>query len=493
MGPLPLPAVPLRPILPEILMTALVCLVLLVDLFVPKGRKGWLGLLTLAGLAATGVFLGGLVGTDVKLFGGMYRVDDFSTFFKFIFLGVTFLTVLISFRYLQVEDIHLGEYYALVLFSVIGMMVMASGHDLLTIYIGLELLSIPVYILVGFLKRDLVSQEGGIKYFLLGVFSSGIILYGIALTYGFTGTIYLDGIREALAKTSGAPPLITLAVILLTAGFAFKIALVPFHMWAPDAYQGAPTPITAFMSVGTKAAAFAALVRVFLVAFADSRGNWTVLLWLFAVVSMTWGNVAAMVQSNLKRLMAYSSIAHAGYLLIGLVVGTRTGISSILFYLAAYLFTNLGAFALVILLCRQNFRGDRLEDFRGLARQHPWPALALVVFFLSLTGIPPTGGFVGKFYIFASAIESGFVWLAVIGVLNSAISLYYYFRVVMLMYMEEPAGRIETQRSFALALGIVLLVAGVLALGAYPAPFLAAAQVSAAGLLKAAPALALTP
>ncbi|MFQ5913158.1 MAG: NADH-quinone oxidoreductase subunit N [Nitrospinota bacterium] len=493
MQPLPLPNVQLWPILPEIIMTALVCLVLLVDLFVPRERKGFMGFLTLAGVVVTGFFLAQLAGTDVKLFGGMYRVDDFSTFFKFIFLGVTVLTVLISFRYLQVEDINLGEYYALVLFSAIGMMVMASGNDLLTIYIGLELLSIPIYILVGFMKRDLVSQEGGVKYFLLGIFSSGIILYGIALAYGATGTIYLDGLRETLAKTSGRDPLMTLAIILLTAGFAFKIALVPFHMWAPDAYQGAPTSITAFMSVGTKVAAFAALVRVFMVAFGDSREQWTILLWLFAVVSMTWGNIAAMVQSNLKRLMAYSSIAHAGYILIGLVVGTKIGITSILLYSAAYLFTNLGAFAMVILLCRQNFRGDQLEDFRGLARQHPWPALALLIFFLSLAGIPPTAGFVGKFYLFAAAIDSQFYWLAGIAVANSVLSLYYYFRVVMLMYMQEPSGRIQTSNSFALALGIAIMVAGVFAIGVYPYPFLEAARVSVAGLLGAAPAVALTP
>ncbi|MDP6620524.1 MAG: NADH-quinone oxidoreductase subunit N, partial [Nitrospinota bacterium] len=297
MDPIVLPKVQLGPILPEIVMTVLVCAIILVDLFLSPRKKGFSGFLALAGLVVAGVFLAGRIGTDVKLFGGMYRVDDFSTFFKFIFLGVAFLTILISFRYLKIEDINRGEYYALILFSTIGMMVLASGNDLLTIYIGLELLSIPVYLLVGFLKRDLMSQEGGIKYFLLGIFSSAIILYGIALIYGYTGTLYLDGIREALApgagQAPGGSPLLTLAIILLTAGFAFKVALVPFHMWAPDAYQGAPTSITAFMSVGTKAGAFAAVVRVFLVAFGDSMDQWRILLWLLAVVSMTWGNIAA--------------------------------------------------------------------------------------------------------------------------------------------------------------------------------------------------------
>jgi len=229
------------------------------------------------------------------------------------------------------------------------------------------------------------------------------------------------------------------------------------------------------------------------VAFGGAGEQWQILLWLFAAVSMTWGNIAAMVQSNLKRLMAYSSIAHAGYLLIGLVVGTQTGITSILLYMVAYLFTNLGAFAIIIFICRQGFRGDRLEDFRGLAQQYPLAALALLIFFLSLTGIPPTGGFVGKFYIFASAIESGFVWLAIIGLLNSAISLYYYFRVVMLMYMHDPAIRVQSSGSFALNLGIVLMVAGVLFVGLYPDPIVEAARVSVAQLLKAAPAVALIP
>ncbi|HJM44033.1 MAG: NADH-quinone oxidoreductase subunit N [Nitrospinota bacterium] len=497
MDPIVLPKVQLGPILPEIVMTVLVCAIILVDLFLSPRKKGFSGFLALAGLVVAGVFLAGRIGTDVKLFGGMYRVDDFSTFFKFIFLGVAFLTILISFRYLKIEDINRGEYYALILFSTIGMMVLASGNDLLTIYIGLELLSIPVYLLVGFLKRDLMSQEGGIKYFLLGIFSSAIILYGIALIYGYTGTLYLDGIREALApgagQAPGGSPLLTLAIILLTAGFAFKVALVPFHMWAPDAYQGAPTSITAFMSVGTKAGAFAAVVRVFLVAFGDSMDQWRILLWLLAVVSMTWGNIAAMVQTNLKRMLAYSSVAHAGYILIGLVVATRTGIASILLYLAAYLFTNLGAFAVIILLCRPSLRGDRLEDFRGLARQHPWPALALLFFFLSLTGLPPTAGFVGKFYIFSAAVDAGFIWLAVIGLLNSAISLYYYFRVVMMMYMHEPAGKIHTSNSVPLTVGLAVMVAGVLVIGVYPHPFLEAAKVSVAGLFNGIPAVALIP
>ncbi len=491
--PLKLPDINLFAIMPEIAMTVLVCLVLLVDLFVPQRRKALLGLLTLFGVVVTGLLTLPLIGMEADLFSDMYRVDSFAIFFKFIFLAITALTVLISMRYLSIEEIHLGEYYALVLFSVIGMMVMAGGSDLLTIYIGLELLSIPIYMLVGFMKRDLLSQEGGIKYFLLGAFSSGIILYGIALAYGITGTTNLAAMHAAFGETTGPNILLTLSVIMIVAGFAFKIALVPFHMWAPDAYQGAPTSITAFMSVGTKAAAFAGLLRIFAVAFEGIADQWAILLWLLAVFSMTWGNIAAMVQSNLKRLLAYSSVAHAGYVMMGLVVGSEIGMASVLLYLAVYIFMNMGAFTMVILLCRQNFRGDRVEDFRGLARAHPLAGIGFVIFFLSLAGIPPTAGFVGKFYLFSAAIESGYIWLALIGVLNSVLSVYYYFKIVANMYMAEPAGKVDISTSVPLRLALGLMVAGVLLIGVYPDPLISAAKASVAPFFQGASAIALVP
>jgi NADH-quinone oxidoreductase subunit N len=491
--PLKLPAVNLFAIMPEISMTVLVCLVILVDLFVPQRRKALLGLLTLFGVIVTGLLTLPLIGMEASLFSDMYRVDSFAIFFKFIFLAITALTVLISLRYLSIEEIHLGEYYALVLFSVIGMMVMAGGSDLLTIYIGLELLSIPIYILVGFMKRDLLSQEGGVKYFLLGAFSSGIILYGIALAYGITGTTNLAAMHAAFGETTGPNILLTLSVIMIVAGFAFKIALVPFHMWAPDAYQGAPTSITAFMSVGTKAAAFAALLRIFAVAFEGIAGQWVILLWLLAVFSMTWGNIAAMVQPNLKRLLAYSSVAHAGYVMIGLVVGSEIGMASVLLYLAIYTFMNMGAFTMVILLCRQNFRGDQVEDFRGLARAHPLAGIGFLIFFLSLAGLPPTAGFVGKFYLFSAAIESGYIWLALIGVLNSVLSVYYYFKVVVNMYMAEPAGKVKISTSVPLRLALGLMVVGVILIGIYPDPLLSAVKASVAPFFQGASAIALVP
>ncbi len=491
--PLKLPDINLFAIMPEIAMTVLVCLVLLVDLFVPQRRKALLGLLTLFGVVVTGLLTLPLIGMEADLFSDMYRVDSFAIFFKFIFLAITALTVLISMRYLSIEEIHLGEYYALVLFSVIGMMVMAGGSDLLTIYIGLELLSIPIYMLVGFMKRDLLSQEGGIKYFLLGAFSSGIILYGIALAYGITGTTNLAAMHAAFGETTGPNILLTLSVIMIVAGFAFKIALVPFHMWAPDAYQGAPTSITAFISVGTKAAAFAGLLRIFAVAFEGIADQWAILLWLLAVFSMTWGNIAAMVQSNLKRLLAYSSVAHAGYVMMGLVVGSEIGMASVLLYLAVYIFMNMGAFTMVILLCRQNFRGDRVEDFRGLARAHPLAGIGFVIFFLSLAGIPPTAGFVGKFYLFSAAIESGYIWLALIGVLNSVLSVYYYFKIVANMYMAEPAGKVDISTSVPLRLALGLMVAGVLLIGVYPDPLISAAKASVAPFFQGASAIALVP
>ena len=471
METIPLPAVQLGPILPEIIMTALVCLVILVDLFLSPSRKGFVGFLTLVGLVVTGIFLARMVGQDTRAFGGMYRVDDFSTFFKFIFLGVTFLTVLISFRYLKIEEINLGEYYSLLLFSTIGMMIMASGNDLLTIYIGLELLSIPVYILVGFLKRDLASQEGGIKYFLLGIFSSAIVLYGIALIYGYTGTIYLDGIREALGKTSSSSPLLTLSIILLTAGFAFKVALVPFHMWAPDVYEGAPTAVTAFMTAGPKAAAFAALLRVFAQGFGAPAfsAEWVPIFAVLAALTMLLGNIVAIVQQSVKRMLAYSSIAHAGYAFVALVAHSAAGAGSVLYYLVAYAFMSLGAFTVLLIVARRDDQRHAFDDYAGLGATNPALAAIMALFMFALAGFPPTAGFTGKFYVFSAAAQSGYYVLAVIGVLTSVVSVVYYARVVILMYMHEPdveAPRIRLAPASMAALGVTVF--GVLYMGIFP-------------------------
>lgn len=474
---------------PELILTALVCGVLLIDLFVPRDRKHILGIISLIGLAMVLLVSWHLRPGDqsLLLFGGMVALDNFALYFKLVFILVVSLVIAISLKYLPIEDINLGEYYGMLLFATLGMILMAASTDLVSIYLSLELMSLSIYILAGFIKHDPKSIEAALKYFLLGAFSSGILLYGMALLYGLTGSTNLAEIGTYLARhdTAGSLTLL-LAMILLVAGFAFKVAAVPFHMWAPDVYEGAPTPIAAFMSVGPKAAAFAALMRIFLVAIVAAQEHWTSIFWGLAVLSMTVGNVVAVVQTNLKRMLAYSSIAHAGYILIGIVAGNQIGYASVLLYVLVYVFMNLGAFSMILLLCNRTRRGDQISDFTGLAWTSPWAAAAFVIFFLSLAGIPPTGGFVAKLYIFAAAIQANYVWLAVIGVLNSAVSLYYYFRVVMAMYMEEAPEPIALSAHPVLVFSLAVMVLGTLFLGLYPGPFIDAARASTALLFNQA-------
>jgi NADH-quinone oxidoreductase subunit N len=472
----------LRAYLPELIVLIWACAVLLLDLVLRRRQELLLGLFSLAGVILALLTCIPLAGQTVTTFSGMYALDSFSLFFKVLFLLVTALTVLISPRYLLIEDIPAGEYYALVLFSAIGMMIMAAGMDLLAIYIGLELMSLSIYALAGFVRRNPKSVEAALKYFLMGSFSSGILLYGLALLYGLTGTTQLAAMAERLA-TIGANPVGILAVVLLVGGFGFKIAAVPFHMWAPDVYEGAPHSVVGFISVGSKAAAFAGLMRIFLGALAPTRDQWEPMLWALAILSMLIGSVVAIAQSNIKRMLAYSSIASAGYMLIGIITGTEIGLASVLVYAMAYVFMNVGAFALVVLLCRRGERGDSIEEFTGLARISPVASASLVIFFLSLTGIPPTAGFVGKFYLFASAIQAGYIGLAVVGVLSSAISLYYYFRVVMGMYMQEPPKERGLSPTPGLAAALFLMVAGTLVFGLFPGPLIDAAKAAIAVFL----------
>jgi NADH-quinone oxidoreductase subunit N len=472
----PSTAIPdIRAYLPELIVLVWACAVLMVDLLLRRGQQ-----LALAGFSLAGVFLAllaciPLVGTTVTTFNGMYALDGFSLFFKVLFLLVVALTILISPRYLLIEEIPAGEYYALILFSTIGMMMMAAGTDLLAIYLGLELMSLAIYTLAGFVKRNPKSIEAALKYFLMGSFSSGILLYGLALLYGLSGTTQLTTLAEQL-KTVGFNPALLLAIVLLVGGFGFKIAAVPFHMWAPDVYEGAPHSVVGFISVGSKAAAFAGVMRIFLIALAGAKPHWEPLLWAISILSMLIGTVVAIAQSNIKRMLAYSSIASAGYMLIGVVTGTEIGLASVLVYAMAYVFMNVGAFALVVLLCRRGERGDTIAEFTGLARISPVASLALVIFFLSLTGLPPTAGFVGKFYLFASAIQTGYISLALIGVLSSAISLYYYFSVVMSMYMQDAPKERGLSPTPGLAVALFLMIAGTIVFGIYPGPLIEAAK-----------------
>jgi len=483
-------------LLPEIVLTTGSLVLLLADLMVPRNRQSILAWVTLAVLGATAVALVPVAGANVQVSRGLIAVDTFALFFKVLFLIAAALTVLMSVRYLEVEGTRAGEYYFLILCATLGMMFMAGGTDLITLFIGLETMAISFYILAGFLKPSRRSNEAAVKYFLLGAFSLGILLYGMSLMYGLTGTTNLRMIATALAGQESDPRLI-LAVILVVAGMGFKIAAVPFHMWAPDVYEGAPTPITGFLSVGSKAASFAMLLRIFIESLPTMRVamsataasgaaapeiGWGMLFYVLAVVTMTVGNFAALTQSNLKRMLAYSSIAHAGYLLIGVVAGTDRGITAMLVYLFVYAFMQLGAFTVLALMRRQDVVGDELKDLNGLFFRQPFAALAMLLFMLSLGGIPPTAGFMGKFWLFGAAIESGYIWLAVIGVLNSAVSLYYYIRIVVYMMLKnEPTGS-EPKKTPALAFALGVAVVATLLLGIYPQPLFEFAQASAATL-----------
>ena len=454
-------------ILPELVLTGGAMLLLLLAVLVPR-RDGLLLWTALAAVALTLVLVVRFFGLDVTASRGLLAIDGFAAFFKVVVLLSAALTLLMSAPYLKVEGIRAGEYYFLILCATIGMMFMASGVELITLFIGLETMAVSFYVLAGFLKPTPRSNEAAVKYFLLGGFSLGILLYGMSLRYGVTGTTSLAGIAAALSGQDRSLVLV-LAVILVGAGMGFKIAAVPFHMWAPDVYEGAPTPVTAFLSVGSKAASFAMLLRIFVVGLPALSAEWTLLFYVLAVVSMTVGNIAALTQSNLKRMLAYSSIAHAGYLLIGGGVGTERGVTAMLVYLGVYLFMQLGAFAVVAAMRRSDIIGDELKDLNGLSKRSPMAAIAMLFFMLSLGGIPPTAGFMGKVWLFGAAIDAGFIWLAVIAVANSALSIYYYIRVVVFMWInqEEPVGSpIVIGPAMRVALGVALL--GTVVLGLYP-------------------------
>ena len=469
-------------ILPEMVLALGAMLVLLTDVYLPRDSRAitWLSVAVLVATAAAMVVVGN---PNVTISRGLLSVDAFGIFFKVLFLGAAALTLLMSGPYLAVEKTPAGAYCFLVLAATLGMMFMASGVELVTIFIGLETMAIAFYILVGFLKPSERSNEAAVKYFLLGAFSLGILLYGMSILYGLTGSTNLHAISTSLAGgPASGRPLLLLGLVLVVAGVAFKIAAVPFHMWAPDVYEGAPTPITAFLSVGSKAASFAMLLRIFLEGLPSMSDDWRMLFYVLAVVTMTVGNFAALTQSNIKRMLAYSSIAHAGYMLMGVVAGTQRGVTAMLIYLFVYTLMQMGAFAVIVMLRRKDAIGDELKDFNGLYFRNPLAAVAMLLFMLSLGGIPPTAGFMGKFWLFGAAIDAGYVWLAVIGVLNSAVSLYYYLRIVVFMWLKnEPVGS-APKLAPALAVAIVLAMVGTVALGVYPRPLFDLAETSARAL-----------
>lgn len=488
--PSPVSAADAGLLLPELVLTVGALLVLLADVFVGRERRGPVLGLAVAVLVATGVALVRVGAPGVTIAGGLLAIDSFAFFFKALALGAAGLTLLLSGHYLTEERMPAGAYAFLVLAATLGMLVMASGVELITIVVGLETMAVAFYILAGLLKPNPRSNEAAVKYFLLGAFSLGILLYGMSLVYGLTGSTHLGAIAAAVTDPGAVGrPLLLTAVVLMASGVAFKIAAVPFHMWAPDVYEGAPTPITAFLSVGSKAASFAMLLRLALQGVPSMAPEWRTLFAAMAALSMVAGNLAALRQRNLKRMLAYSSIAHGGYVLMGLVAGSPRGLSAMLLYLAVYTLMQMGAFGVLVFLKREGVSGEDVDDFNGLFARQPAAAVAMLVFLLSLGGIPPTAGFIGKFWLFAAVIESGRTWLAVVGVGASVVSLFYYLRVVVAMWMRDPAGP-EPRMRPGLALAVAIALAGSLVLGVYPRPLFAAADWSARALVPAqAPAV----
>jgi len=486
-GALVFPAVDLRAIGPALVLAITGVVVLLLDLLPPRDRKDHLGLVGLAGVVASLVLTLRMWGADARAFRGMVALDGYALFFNLVIGYATGLVLLLSMDYVRRQGMESGEFYILVLFSAVGMLLMASATDLIVIFLALETMSLSLYVLAGFFRGRIEAGEASMKYFLLGAFASGFFLYGIALIFGATGSTNLDRIAAAIAAGAGRDPLLVIGAGLLLVGFGFKISSVPFHLWTSDVYEGAPTAITAFIATGSKAAAFAALLRVLTASVRAAPLDWAALLSVLAVLSMTVGNVIAIAQQNLKRMLAYSSIAHVGYMLVGVVAGGTLGHGSVLFYLLVYTFTTGGAFGAILLLEKNGREAVRLADYGGLALRHPMMALALSVFLLSLIGIPPTAGFVGKFYLFGAAVRAGYVWLAVIGALNSALAAYYYLRLIVYMYMRDPdpGGPTVMVPSFAGSLALVVAVWGVVQLGVLPAPLLDLAQAAVAPLLAA--------
>ncbi len=479
-----IPNINISIIYPEIIIFITAVIILLVEIF-SNGKKWYAqSIIALIGIIVSGYAVSNQWNSFASGFSEVLVADNFALMFKLIFLLGALLTVFLSIWYFRREEIQQGEYFFLILSSVIGMMILSSANELITAFLGLEVMSLPLYVLAGFDKKKLLSNEAALKYFIMGAFASGFLVYGITFIYGATGTTNFDKISMVISSRSfGIDPLLLLGFILILIGFSFKTAFVPFHSWVPDVYTGAPTPVTAFFSIGPKAAGFAILFRLIIKAFAPIGGSIIPILWILAVLTMTVGNLIALTQRNIKRMLAYSSIAHAGYLLISLVVGNGRGASAALFYLIAYTVMTVGAFGIVILLGEKGEKDLSINGYSGLAYRYPAAAVVMSLFMFSLAGIPPTAGFIGKFYIFSSAISKGFIWLAVIGIVNSVISVYYYLRVVVVMFMkpEIQAGRVVCF-PVSLMVAIILAAIGVLQIGMFPQGWFEAVRYSLIGL-----------
>ncbi len=468
---------------PETILTIAGTLLMVLDPFFARRMPKLFGHISIVALLAA--IVGAIQASSVPgpAFSNLLVVNGFATYFRVLVMAIGILAVLSSYRYLDREKAETGEYHALLLFSIVGQCVMVAANDLIIIFIGLEISSIATYILADYLRDDKRNNEAGLKYFLLGSFATAFLLYGIAMIYGVTGTTKLDQIRAALSNPAGVPSfgMVGIAAALMFVGLAFKVSAAPFQIWAPDVYQGAPAPVAAFMATGPKAAAFAIFLRIFLTAFQQVAGGWEPLIWISALLSMTIGNFAALTQTNVKRMLAYSSIAHAGYVLVALAARSEIGTAAAMFYLAAYALMNIGAFAVVIQIAGKHEGHLRIDDLAGLGRTQPVTAAMLTIFLLSFIGVPLTGGFFGKFYIFRAALESNLVWLTVLGLLNSAVAAYYYLRLLVVMYFNEPgevASNLEPLTP-GLRAALILPAIGTFVLGILPGTVLDFAQRSA--------------
>jgi len=476
------PAVDLVRFLPEIILTVLGTLLMVLDPLLRGRLRHLSGNLSLLGLAAAIAAAGYASLYPGDAFSRLLVVDGFSTFFRMLVLAVGLFSVLTAYRFLDREHAGTGEYHALILFSLVGQCIMAGAADLIMVFIGLEISSIASYVLAGYLRDDKRANEAALKYFLLGSFATAFLLYGVALVYGLTGSTNLALVRGMPGGRGGdAFVMLAAAAGMIFVGLAFKVSGAPFQIWAPDVYQGAPSPVSAFLSAGPKAAAFAAFLRVFLTAFAGLSDVWAPLIWVSALLSMLIGNFGALTQTNVKRILGYSSIAHAGYVLVALAAQSNTGTAAAMFYLAAYACMNAGAFAVVGHLSGKGERFLKIDDFSGLAQKQPFTAAMLTIFLLSLTGVPLTGGFFGKFYIFHAALQSHLGWLVVLGLLNSAVGAFYYLRIVAAMYMRQPGESMDALEPLSMPLyaAFFLPAAGTLILGIFPGAVLGFANESA--------------
>jgi NADH-quinone oxidoreductase subunit N len=467
---------------PELILVAFAVIVLAADL--PRSGAGRKALfwLSSAGVVLAALACVGWAGKG-QAFAGSFVRDSFTTALDLVFLLITLLTLLVSYGYVKREGIESGEYYSLVLLAASGMLLMAGAGDLIIVFLGLEILSVASYVLAGLFRRDPRSNEASLKYLLLGAMSSAFLLYGMAAVYGLTGATNLRAIGAALPGAASSSPFLTyVGVGMMLVGFGFKVAAVPFHMWTPDVYEGAPTAVTAFFTSGPKAAALAAALRVFVTGLGGISDQWTGVVAVLAILTMTVGNIGAIAQREIKRMLAYSSIAHAGYLLIGLAAYGALGVSAIVFYLVAYTLMNLGAFSIIAALEKRGTNRTELDDYAGLARARPGMALAMTIFLVSLGGLPPTVGFVAKFYIFSAAVQQGMIGLAVVGALNSLLSVFYYLRVTVIMYMKERSEPWpETHMDWATRVVMIASSAGTILLGAFPARLWQAAKLSTMG------------